>query len=76
MADINPITVERGAGLTASGAIVTPTPIYGHFLTTNGMLLVSWAEWIQILGAIYVIYLLGKVANGVFQAVWYKVKQR
>jgi hypothetical protein len=54
-----------GTGIAAAGASSAPTPIYGDFLTTHGMWILSYAEWIQVIGSIYVAFLLLKV-TGVF----------
>ncbi len=47
-------------GIVAVGASAAPTPIYGYYLTTHGIWLLSWAEWIQVIGSIYVACLLLK----------------
>ena len=47
-----------GSGVAAAGASSAPTPIYGDYLTTHGAGLLSYAEWIQVLGSIYVAFLL------------------
>lgn len=57
---------DVGLGLTATGASAAPAQVYGQYLTTHGIFILSYAEWIQILGAFYVAYLLLKVAkNGI-----------
>jgi hypothetical protein len=55
--------VEGVKGSVAAGSITAPTPMYGSFLTTNGFGLLSYAEWMQVLGSIYVAYLLLKALS-------------
>lgn len=52
--------VEGMKGSVAAGSITAPTPLYGSYLTSNGIWLLSYAEWMQVLGSIYVVYLLSK----------------
>lgn len=54
------LVLDRVATTTATGAAVTaPIPaltdiIYPPFLTTHGWLDISFAEWMQIVGVIYI----------------------
>ena len=52
--------IEGVKGLTAAGSITAPTPMYGNYLTTHGLELLSYAECMQVLGSVYVAYLLIK----------------
>lgn len=58
------VPVERAVGVGAAGASAAPTPIYGAYLTSHGVWLLSYAEWLQVLGGIYVAVLLVKMAGG------------
>ena len=58
------VPVDRAVGVGAAGASATPAPVYGEYLTTHGLWLLSYAEWIQVIGAIYVATLLVKMASG------------
>lgn len=57
--------VEGVKGVTATAAATAPTlptavPVYGSYLTSNGIGLLSFSEIIQVLGAVYVSFLLLK----------------
>jgi len=54
--------IEGVKGVTATTAATAPTvgPVYGSYLTTNGIGLLSFSEIIQVLGAVYVSFLLVK----------------
>lgn len=67
-------TIERVSGLTAAGAGATPAPIYGTYLTTHGILALSFAECIQILGATYVAFLLIKGISSLIKSTVNKFK--
>lgn len=57
----HPIEATKGALVTGGATIapgVDPT-VYGDFLATNGFLMLSYTNWIQIVGFIYVLKLLG-----------------
>ncbi len=57
----HPIQAAKGAGVTG-GAIVIPgvePTIYGNGLVEYGFLALNWSEWIQVIGALYVLKLLG-----------------
>jgi len=45
-------------GTGAAGGVVTPTPVYGDFLTTHGIWVMSIAEWMKVVGTIYIILLI------------------
>tara|TARA_R110000772_G_C13310322_1_gene440434 strand:- start:30166 stop:30426 length:261 start_codon:yes stop_codon:yes gene_type:complete len=53
---------QAAKGITATTAATAPTvgPVYGSYLTTNGIGLLSFSEIIQVLGAVYVSFLLIK----------------
>ncbi len=55
------LTVPVKVGVVAVGASAAPAPIYGTYLTTHGLSVLSYAEWIQVLGSIYVATLLVKM---------------
>lgn len=55
--------VDKVAGVAAAGASSAPAPVYGEFLTTNGFWLLSYAEWLQVLGAVYVVCLLLRMSG-------------
>ena len=56
--------VEGTKGSIAAGGITAPTPLYGSYLTTHGFELLSYAECLQLLGSVYVAFLLMKaIAN-------------
>ena len=57
------IGVQHTTGIVAAGVSSAPTPMYGDFLATHGLGLLSYAEWFQILGSIYVCFLLFKVTG-------------
>lgn len=57
------VPIDRAAGVGAAGASSAPAPIYGEYLTTHGMWLLSYAEWIQVVGAVYVAVLLLKMSG-------------
>lgn len=46
--------VNGGAG----AATLTPQPMFGEFLNTNGVWLLSYSEWIKVIGAIWVTILI------------------
>tara|TARA_R110000744_G_scaffold246942_1_gene363416 strand:- start:1130 stop:1375 length:246 start_codon:yes stop_codon:yes gene_type:complete len=54
--------IEGVKGVMATTAATAPTvgPVYGSYLTTNGIGLLSFSEIIQVLGAVYVSFLLIK----------------
>jgi len=54
-------TMTAKTGVVAVGASAAPTPIYGEFLTSHGFYALSYAEWIQVLGSVYVATLLVKM---------------
>jgi len=58
----------HGTGVAATGASVAPVPLYGDFLSTHGVLILSYAEMMQILASVYVFCLLGTFF-GVFKGV-------
>lgn len=58
------VPADRAIGLGAAGASAAPTPAYGEYLTTHGVGLLSYAEWIQVIGAVYVLTLLTKMMGG------------
>lgn len=58
------VPADKAVGVTAAGASAAPSPVYGEYLTTHGVWLLSYAEWIQVIGAIYVATLLGKMFAG------------
>ena len=70
--------VEGMKGVAATTAATAPTvgPVYGSYLTTNGIGFLSFSEIIQVIGAIYVSFLLLKaLANtGVGKKIrsWFK----
>lgn len=45
-------------GTGAAGGVVAPTTIYGEFLTTNGFWMISLAEWMKVIGTMYIILLI------------------
>jgi len=47
-------------GVAASGGVVAPTTLYGEFLTTHGLWLLSYAELMKIVGTFYILFLLMK----------------
>jgi len=55
------VPIERVAGVSAAGASAAPTPMYGDYLTAHGVWLLSYAEWLQVLGGLYVATLLVKM---------------
>jgi len=56
----------HGTGVVAVGASATPAPIYGDFLATHGVWVLSYVECIQVLGSVYVASLLIKMAYNLF----------
>jgi len=56
----------HGTGVAAAGASAAPAPMYGDFLVTHGMGILSYAEWLQVLGSIYVGVLLIKMTYNLF----------
>lgn len=58
------VPIERAVGVGAAGASAAPTPMYGEYLATHGIWLLSYAEWIQVIGAVYVATLLVKMFGG------------
>ncbi len=46
------------SGTLAAATSYVPAHVFGQFLTTNGMGILSYAEWLQVLGGIYVFSLL------------------
>lgn len=71
-------TVEKSVGVTAAGISTAPTPWYGavsgNYLDTHGIISLSWAEWIKVLGAIYILVLLIKMLHGKHKE--YRVKKQ
>jgi hypothetical protein len=59
--------IERVVGVSAAGASAAPTPMYGDYLATHGIWLLSYAEWLQVLGGLYVATLLIKMCAGWIQ---------
>lgn len=49
-------------GVGAAGVSATPTTMYGDWLTTHGVGVLSYAEWLQCLGGLYIAVLLGRMA--------------
>lgn len=64
-------------GVAAAGASSAPTPLYGTFLNDHGLMALSYAEWIQVIGCIYVLTLLYKMTglNKVVDCVISKIKK-
>lgn len=56
--------IDRILGVSAAGASSAPAPAYGEYLTTHGVWMLSYAEWIQVIGAVYVATLLTKMLGG------------
>lgn len=57
----HPIQAAKGAAVTG-GTIAVPSvdpSAYGDFLATHGVWLLSYTEWIQVFGFVYVLKLLG-----------------
>lgn len=54
--------VQGVKGITATTAATAPTvgPVYGSYLSTNGIGFLSFSEYIQVIGCIYVSFLLVK----------------
>jgi len=48
------------SGVVAVGGSSVPARTYGDYLISNGFLVLSYAEWIQVIGCAYVITLLVK----------------
>lgn len=57
----NLINKQTTTGVASSGGIITPTQYYPELLTTNGWLM-PYAEWIKVIGAIYIVILIYKAA--------------
>jgi len=45
---------EIAPKMVAGGAAVSPATMYGDFLATQGFWLLSYGEWIRVLGALYI----------------------
>jgi polyferredoxin len=58
------VPIDRAVGVGAAGASAAPAPVYGEYLTTHGLGLLSYAEWIQVIGAVYVATLLARMFCG------------
>lgn len=50
--------IQHTVGVGAAGGVLTPMPIYGDFLTTHGFWLMSYAEWMKVVGTVYITVLL------------------
>lgn len=50
--------VQVGLGAGAAGGVITPTQVYGDFLNTNGLWLMSYAEWMKAMASLYIIFLI------------------
>jgi len=57
--------LQGAKGVTAVTAATAPTvgPVYGTYLTNHGIGLLSFSEIIQIIGSVYVSYLLLKALS-------------
>ena len=58
------VTTEKivhSTGIVATGVSSAPAETYGNYLSTNGFLLLSYAEWMQIIGCVYIIFLIFKL---------------
>lgn len=61
------LAASHKVGIGATGAAVTPQeayqalPAYGEFLVNHGALAISYAEWIKIVSAVYVVVLLARM---------------
>jgi hypothetical protein len=54
------IHTKAGVASGAAGTVaaMTPTENFGEFLTGNGLLALSYAEWIQVFGGMWVLCLI------------------
>lgn len=54
--------IQGAKGLTAVTAATAPTvgPVYGDYLISHGIGLLSFSEIIQVIGSVYVLFLLSR----------------
>lgn len=58
---INKKVAVVSSGAITSAGIVTPANKYNEYLITHGTEMLSWAEWMKVVGAIYVLVLIYNV---------------
>jgi len=45
----------------ATGTAVAPTNIFGEYLVTHGVWILSYGEWLRVIAGLYVVLLVGKL---------------
>lgn len=59
---INEIAVKTSA-IGAAGAAIAPSDVFGEYLLTHGIGVLSYSEWIRVIGCLYVLILIAKMAG-------------
>lgn len=59
---INEIAVKTSA-VGAVGAAIAPNYAFGEYLMTHGIGVLSYSEWIRVIGCLYVLILICKMAG-------------
>jgi hypothetical protein len=59
----------------AGAATLTPLDIFGNYLNTHGLWLLSWAEWIKVIGAIWVTILIIETCVKHGRVIYRKIKR-
>lgn len=57
--------IQHSVGVSSTGVVVAPEEMFGEFLTTHGVWLLSYSEWMKVLGSIYILFLLIKLLSEV-----------
>ncbi len=53
--------LTHGTGAAAAGATVTPANSYANVLIENGLWALNYADWIRVIGTIYLLVLMAKM---------------
>lgn len=54
----NKTIVVASTGVAAAGTTMVPQDQFNEFLITNGYGVLSYAEWMKVIGTVYILYLL------------------
>lgn len=60
-------------GIGAAGGIATPDQVYGNYLTTHGIGVLSYAECLKIFGAVYILFLM--IGMGFKAVKWWRSRK-
>lgn len=69
------LTAKIAINGSAGAATLTPSQVFGDFLNTHGVWVLSYAEWIKVIGAVWVSILIVETVVKHSKALIKKVKK-